>query len=776
MRQLAPVLSLLVCLTRTLHAETTRLAITFAGSPAGENVYVVNEDGTFTSNTTLILGTLQIKSDMTGKWVGKRITEFQCESTPPGKTVKTVISLKNGKLHASNGSSEKDLPTIIKDEPYFGNLHPQFTASVLSSVDFAKKSSQELKCFCPDLGVFLSPKFTPEGERITASGVARMFDMQLAPVAAEYALDSLGHVVAMDVPGQKLRFLTPGWEGLFKDPLASYPELSQVTYKYRVDKGVKMKTRDGVTLVQDIIRPDAPGKFPAILERTPYGRGSSAVEGPFYATRGYAFVVQDCRGRDDSEGEWDPFVHERKDGYDTVQWVANQPWCDANVGMIGGSYLGFVQWAAAAERPTALKCIVPQVSPPDAFLNLPYDNGVFFLWGAVWWSKIVAGKSADMSSFMSALPHPDQFKTLPLSKVDIGVLGRHVAFYDKWLSRDKASDWSGFNYEDDLKHVTIPALNVSGWWDGDEIGTMTNWEIMRGLGRKNQWLVYGPWTHLFNSTSKIGDEDFGSTAVIDLDSVYLRWFDTWLKHKDVGMEKLPHVRVFVTGSNKWIESSDWPLPNSKPMTLYLAASGSADGADSKGRLLLHSEAAQEPSKYTYDPKVAEIDKKLSDPDPNHASLVVELPKKATGLLLFKSDPMVAPMSIAGPIVFDLRFSTSARDTDFFASLVDIDEQGVTKAWGQPGKIRCSYLSGLSNPQPLHPGKIYQAKIRLWDVSHQFKKGHRVGLLLHSTMFPLYARNLGTAEPIKNATKMIVQDQKIYHDKKNPSSLTFQVIE
>src|SRR6185312_4287724 len=131
-------------------------------------------------------------------------------------------------------------------------------------------------------------------------------------------------------------------------------------------------------LIADVYRPDAPGKFPAILERTPYGREGGAVDGAFYAKRGYVVVSQDCRGRGDSTGEWDPMVHERKDGYDAVQGTAKLPWCDGNVGMIGGSYGGLVQWTAAVEQPPALKCIVPQVSPPDAFLNLPYENGCFF--------------------------------------------------------------------------------------------------------------------------------------------------------------------------------------------------------------------------------------------------------------------------------------------------------------------------------------------------------------------------------------------------------------
>ncbi len=756
------------------HAETTRMAIEFAGAPAGENVYETFPDGTFTSKTILSVGSVELKSNLTGKFEGGLLIEFRCEDAPPGQGQR-VITYSKHKLNVKMGKNDTDLPTKIGNEPYFGNLHPQLTASVLGKVDFSKTSAQKIRAFAPDLGSFISPSFTPIEKKTTPKGTAEMFKMTLATVEATYGVDESNHVVLMDVPAQKLRFIVSGWEALVKDPLAAYPELSQSTYKFKVDKGIKMTTRDGVVLVQDVVRPDAPGKFPVILVRTPYGRSSSTVEGGFYASRGYVYVVQDCRGRGDSAGLWDPFMFDRKDGYDAVQWSARQEWSDGNVGMIGGSYGGFVQWAAAVENPPALKCIVPQVSPSDAMLNLPYDNGAFFLYGAVWWAKIVSSRTIDLSSFMSKLPSPEKLSTLPLSKVDSAVLGKKVPFFANWLKRSKASDWKGFNYEDDLKKVTIPALHISGWWDGDEIGTMVNWQIMRSLGRKNQWLVYGPWTHLFNSTSKIGDTDFGPTALIDLDSVYLRWFDTWLKHKDVNLDKQPHVRAFITGVNKWVESTDWPIAGSTPMKLYLSASGPVEGSSSTGQLLLKTPALQAPSKYRYDPHDGKISEEFLNPDPDKATLNPKIGKKESGLVLFKSEPLKENLAIGGPIVLDLRFSTTAHDTDFYVNLLDIDEKGKFSAMGQAGKIRCSYRESLNKQVPLKPGQIYGVKIRLWDTAHQFAKGHQICLVMTSTEFPMFARNLGTIEPIATATRMEVQDQKIFHDQKNPSSLSFQVI-
>src|SRR5262249_52028643 len=145
-----------------------------------------------------------------------------------------------------------------------------------------------------------------------------------------------------------------------------YKELSQPTFAVKVEKGIKIPMRDGVNLVHDMARPAVEGKYPTILIRTPYGRTGSMADGEWWAKRGYVLIAQDVRGREDSDGDWDPFVAERKDGKDTIDWIAKQPWSDGKVGMIGGSYLGYVQWAAAVEHPAALKCIIPQVSPPDA--------------------------------------------------------------------------------------------------------------------------------------------------------------------------------------------------------------------------------------------------------------------------------------------------------------------------------------------------------------------------------------------------------------------------
>jgi putative CocE/NonD family hydrolase len=326
----------------------------------------------------------------------------------------------------------------------------------------------------------------------------------------------------------------------------------------------------------------------------------------------------------------------------------------------------------------------------------------------------------------------------------------------------------------DMKNVKIPALHISGWWDGDGIGTKMNWAAMRALKRHNQYLIYGPWTHFFNTTSKLGDEDYGPDSILELESVYLRWFDHWLKGKPV-LGGMPKVKVFVTGANEWRVLSDWPDPRSKPMTLYLGAKEPANGKSSRGELTRVKPAAEDPDRYTYNPAGLTIDEKELDLDPSKASTIIDTKEAREDILHYKSEPLNAPIDLGGPIRLELYFSSSAVDTDFFALLEDIDAKGAIRAVGQPGKMRAKYWKSFDKPELLEPGRVYKLTLDLWDTAHRFGKGHRIGLMIRSEMFPSYARNLNTGEPIATGTRMLAANQTVYHDARHPSALRFMVL-
>lgn len=770
-------LFVLACLA-SVNADVQKLDIYFAGSKAGENTFDHRKDGTFESKTQIKIGSIEIKSNLTAKLEAGKLVSFSTD-TSQGPISSSMTYEKGGlKVIRSKGKPE-DIKFDASRWPMIGALHPLISANFLKKFDYNKKTIQAEKALLVENGAVLEIKVKPlPSKTITVEGnaiEARFYTVNVGAVEITYLTDKDANVEGIDIPTQKLRFVKPEWAKAFVDPLAAYPELSQPTFTVKVEKGVKMKMRDGVSLVADIYRPTTEAKVPAVLVRTPYGRENETPNAEFYAKRGYAYVVQDCRGRSDSEGDWDPFVNERKDGYDTVQWVAGQSWSDGKVGMIGASYGGYVQWSAAVEVPPALKCIIPQVSPPDAMHNIPYDFGIPFLYGDLWWAKIVKDKKADLTGVSQKIDKPKALTVLPLSKADDALFGESVPIFDKWLERETIGDWKGFDYQQDIEKVKIPVLHISGWFDGDEIGTQMNYAALRSIGRDNQWLLYGPWTHAFNTTSKLANVDFGSDAILELDSLYLRWFDTWLKGKEVGIGKVSKVRAFVMGANKWVEMRSWPDDAaSKGRTLFLSAPGSATLKSGKGTLAVSVPDSQKPTVYTYDP-AKDTDFSALTQDDSKASFEVK-EKNPESTLLFKGEPLKQATAIAAPFELSLWFSSSAQDTDFYAAIVDVDEAG--KIWasvGRPGKIRASYLNGMDKRVALEPGKIYEAKIQLWDSAYEFKKGHRIGVLISSSGFPVFARNLGTVDPVKDATRMVAQKNTVYCDPKHPSKITFRVL-
>ena len=655
-----------------------------------------------------------------------------------------------------------------------GNLVPQSWSEVYKKIDFDKKEKQTVNVFIAESSNGAPLSITPKELKVVPKGQARTYSLQLGPLTTEMAVDLQGHVVGFDVPAQKLRWIADGWDGLYGDAMAKYPELSQATFGVRRMDGQKMTTRDGVTLVQDVLLPDKPGRYPTILMRTPYGRANDAVTSMWYVTRGYAVVTQDCRGRGASDGKWDPFVYERKDGYDAVDWISKQDWSDGNVGMIGGSYGGYVQWSAAVERPAALKCIIPQVSPPDAMHNLPYENGTVMLYSSLWWARIVEGKDAKLDTIKQSLPNPEKMMALPLTKVDDEAMGRNIPFFDLWLHRYRKQDWKGFDYTDDIAKVKIPVLHISGWWDGDGIGTKMNYAALRAAKKSNQWLIYGPWVHAFNTNKSFGGVQYGDQAILDLDSVLLRFFDTYLKSKSVGWEKQPKVRAFFTGSNQWADLSDWPDAKlSKPTRMYFSAPHGALTPEHFGTLIAANANAKGETKFTYDPALETVPREFRDMDAAAATTVLSFKKQLNPQIVFQSAPFTKPTRIAGPITVHISFSTKAKDTDFFALLTDTDAKGVTRFIGMPGKVRASYLASDRKPGPIEPGRIYEADLPLWDTANEYLPGHKLGVAISASMFPMYARNLGLAESPEKAVRMMKQVNTIYHDGKHSSYIEFQ---
>ncbi len=559
--------------------------------------------------------------------------------------------------------------------------------------------------------------------------------------------------------------------------------LSQPTHEVVHEAGLRVPMRDGIELAADVYRPAGEGKFPAILIRTPYNRKNDGLaNGHRFAKRGYAVCVQDVRGRFESDGDFRPLHQETADGSDTLDWLAAREWCDGRIGMIGGSYAGIVQWFAAKSGNAHLKAIVPQVSPPDPHENFPYEGGVFML-AAAWWAKVLTTMDSNGGA---GLPEGVEWEkllaTLPLRGVDDALEAPH-AFFDEWLSHPPTDTeyWGGASYQDDIPKMDVPALHITGWFDGDQPGALQNFPRMRReakseLARDGQFLIAGPWGHGFNVVSRLGDVDFGSEAVIDLQSIELRFFDRYLKGIENGIEKEDPVWVFVMEENRWRREKTWPPAGMRETALYLGSDGAASKRDGNGMLALASGAGGTAAadEYRYDPEdLPELpDDIWNDLTGQHATMdTATLPDREDSLD-YTSAPLAAPVELTGPFRAVLWTTSSAADTDYAVTISRLDPSGrLLRIAGGIQRVR--YRNGID--EPAAPGEVVRVEVDGWASSIRLRAKDRLHVEVASTAFPGFARNLGTLEPNATAETIVVATNRILHDAEHPSHVMLPVV-
>ena len=571
------------------------------------------------------------------------------------------------------------------------------------------------------------------------------------------------------------------------------PERGQRRYEVAVERDVPMRTRDGVRLYADVFRPDAPGRFPVLLSRSPYGK-EGAGRNPngsniFFAQSGYVTVMQDCRGRFSSEGEYDTIFQEIEDGYDAVKWAARLPWSNGRVGTTGQSYLGLTQYAIACNdpMPPSLQAMAPVSASSDYHASWIYHTGGAAMWGWMVPYAILKGRNTLERQGLSEL----------LAKMDEYVepaanFGQPLR--DKWYGHLPIKDWNDLLKEtapyfaDHVKHaddgeywyranvnrhaesVNVPMLHVSSWYDIFAEGAFNAYESIRdrsrfSQARAGQRLIMGPWGHLFPyvvpNSQGTGDIDFGPAALIELHQTLLRWFDYWLKDVDTGIMDEPPVSIFTLGENRWQRLADWPPPTAHRVRYFLHSGGGANSLQGDGTLSTAPPADEQPDRFTYDP---------GDPVPSLGgqNLTIALgvadqrpAEERSDVLVYTSDVLDRPVEVTGPISVELWASSSAVDTDFTAKLVDVRPDGYAQNL-LDGMIRARYRDSASDPTPIGRGEPYRYTIDLWATSNVFLPGHRIRLEISSSNFPRFDRNLNTGEVFGEGTEWIAADQTVFH--------------
>ena len=612
---------------------------------------------------------------------------------------------------------------------------------------------------------------------------------------------------------------------------------SEPKYGVMIFKDVLIAMRDGVRLACDIYRPTSngvpvEGKFPVIMERTPYGKATVEFWANYFVPRGYIAVGQDVRGRYASEGMWRPFRDDGQDGYDTAAWIGQQSWFDGNIGTVGTSYPGGTQHALALADPPYLKTMIPADSMSDFGLYGVRHNGAFEMRWMNWIFNIggPAGshESRDPETRDVLLKLGEQVREyargMPLRRGTSPL--KLIPEYEDWLveamSHGDYDDYWKNSGDDVVAHVAdykdIPVYHLGGWYDswGTQVANL-NYVTLSKNKHSLQRLIMGPWTHGGRTRSFAGNAEFGPDAALDFMQFEQRWLDRWLKGMDSGVDREPRVRIFVMGGGDahrtpdgrifvgghWRNESEWPLARTAATPYYLHANG-ALSPDKPG--------GEPPSSYQFDPRhpVPTIGGNISShnaPLSHHNTIEragdsenlmeqgaydqrcrLELwtcddtrPLSARDdVLVFQTPPLETEIEVTGRLIVKLWASSSAPDTDFTAKLIDVYPPNRDFPAGvdlniADSIVRARYRNSLEHAEMMAPGQVYAFTMEMYPTSLVFNKGHRIRVDVSSSNFPRFDVNPNTGEPLNDNRRWAIAVNTIYHDAEHPSHIVLPLI-
>lgn len=557
-------------------------------------------------------------------------------------------------------------------------------------------------------------------------------------------------------------------------------------YSVEMRLDIKVPMRDGVELSADIYLPQLDetgvgGPWPTVLMRTPYSNnGDILIErGRMLANSGYAVVIQDVRGRWDSDGVYYAFHQEVEDGYDTQEWVSKQPWCDGNIGMTGASYGGATQWLSAPLAHPAVKCLVPRVMCVDYYDGLMHPGGAFQLNVMMTWGMRTNGRTGQSIDYHN---WTDAFRSLPVIDLD-GSAGRDLPFWKDWLNHPSDDGyWDEVNITDKYDQIMSPAYIMGGWYDLYAKDVFDEFVAMRtnsgSLESKQSRLIVGPWPHRLAGSQKTGDVDFGANSLVDLDGQELRWFDYWLKGDDTKIAEEPPIKLFIMGVNEWREEHEWPLPRTDWQKWYLHSGGEANGLLGDGTISVASPQDESTDNFTYNPEYP-----VQTVGGNNCCSPEVVPwgpydqrgvEMRPDVLVYSSDPLESDMTVIGPIKLVLHAATDGVDTDWTAKLVDVSPSGYAMNLCD-GIVRTRYRDSFKKPEMLTPSEIYEYEFDVGVTGNVFKAGHQIRLEVSSSNFPRYDRNLNTGEDNGTSTEMRSAEQTVHHSAARPSHIVLPII-
>ena len=563
------------------------------------------------------------------------------------------------------------------------------------------------------------------------------------------------------------------------------PELAFLT--------VRVPMRDGVELAVDYFVPSSTGKYPALIEITPYGRIPNRPnfrnEAGYWLKHGYAFVIVDARGTGDSGGNFTFVALEGKDGYDLIEWIARQLWSTGRVGMRGASYSGVNQWYTAREKPPHLSCITPCSTLAAPMHDVPYDNGAFTLNWALNW----IGLTLNINYPPAVDPHPDPKSWLnhrPLRTLDVYAIGRELPLYRTFIDHPTYDDfWRSLAFTPaDFAKIDIPTLAFTGWFDSTLTGTIEDYQgiIQYSPRKSDHFLIIGPYSHATATDGGydfmtdlpvpyIGDIPIPENGLLRARNMTLAFYDWCLK--DEARPDWDPIRLFLVGSNVWITPKMFPPEEAKEVSLFLTSEGNANSIQGTGRLQWTLPEVARSDRYAYDPMnpVFIEMKNKSYEYPVDINRILD----RDDVLVYTSEKLEKSLTVVGDVVVDLVFSSTARDTDLIVQLMDVlpDGRSIKLGSGFSTQLRLRYRDGFERETLMTPGSNYSISINLNQVGHTFLPQHRIRLAITSSFYPWLSPNPNTGAPIgTDMQPSVVANQTIFYTSDRPSKVRLMVMD
>jgi putative CocE/NonD family hydrolase len=548
---------------------------------------------------------------------------------------------------------------------------------------------------------------------------------------------------------------------------------SDSQYAVTEDTLVFMPTRDGGRLATYIARPVGSGPFGVVLQRTPYRRVLHAA-GQWWAARGYIFVAQHVRGRDQSSGDvadFGDYTTDIQDGYDAVEWAAKLPGANGKVGMIGHSDEGRLVWYAAVSNPPHLAAISPTAATPDPWVVVPYAAMAFGPINVDWACLM---RDRTMNPNTAELDIGEAIRHLPLSTLPQRLGCGDVPLWDRWVAHPTLDGyWRTHAATTYIDKVRAPVLSMAGWHDDSRGPTYYTDFLLRQPHHPNWHIVMNPGAH--KGVDYVAG-DFGPQARYAYRDLQLRWFDHYLLGKNNGVDTLPHVDDFVMGDNVWRRENEWPLARQHLTNFYISSGGHAQTSAGDGVLdSVPPQAGAPADTFTYDP--ADPTPYLIDSRELEESLnedYTELNATRRDALVFTSRPLTRPLEVTGEMTAELWAASDRLDTDWTVMLLDIWPDGHAERV-QDGLVRARFRKGMDREVPLVRGQVERYDIDLWFTSMVFPAGHRLRVSIASALFPKYDRNLNTGGNNERDTTFVVAHQRVLHGAAHASHVVLPVI-